>query len=85
MLKAEKFKMETGEWVTSIDFKDAYFNIPIQSQFRKYLRFHIQGQTYQLIALPFWSVHSTHDVHYSDQRRQTDGFTEGYKDSPVPR
>ena len=62
-LKTEKFKMETpetirtslqqGEWVTSIDFKDAYFHIPIQEQSRKYLRFHVQGQTYQLKALPF--------------------------------
>ena len=62
-LKTEKFKMETpetirtslkkGEWVTSIDFKDAYFHIPIQEQSRKYLRFHIQGQTYQFKALPF--------------------------------
>ena len=43
-LKTEKFKMETpetirislqqGEWVTSIDFKDAYFHIPIQEQSR---------------------------------------------------
>ena len=41
-LKAENFKMETpemirtslqqGEWVTSLDFKDAYFHIPIQEQ-----------------------------------------------------
>ena len=62
-LKAEKFKMETpetirtslqqGEWVTSIDFKDAYFHIPIQEQSIKYLRFHVQGQTYQFKALPF--------------------------------
>ena len=62
-LKAEKFKMETpetirtslqqGEWVTSIDFKDAYFHIPIQEQSRKYLRFHVQGPTYQFKALPF--------------------------------
>ena len=62
-LKAEKFKMETpgtirtslhtGEQVMSTDFKDAYFHIPIQSQSRKYLRFHIQGQTYQFKALPF--------------------------------
>ena len=61
--KTEKFKMETpetirtslqkGEWVTSIDFKDAYFHIPIQEQSRKYLRFHFQGQTYQFKALPF--------------------------------
>ena len=62
-LKTEKFKMETpetirtslqkGEWVTSIDFKDAYFHIPIQEQSRKYLRFHAQGQTFQFKALPF--------------------------------
>ena len=62
-LKVEKFKMETpetirtslqqGEWVTSIDFKDAYFHIPTQEQSRKYLRFHVQGQTYQFKALPF--------------------------------
>ena len=62
-LKVEKFKMETpenirtslqqGEWVTSIDFKDAYFHIPIQEQSRKYPRFHIQGRTYQFKALPF--------------------------------
>ena len=62
-LKVEKFKMETpetirtslqqGEWVTSVDFKDAYFHIPIQAQSRKYLRFHVQGWTYQFKALPF--------------------------------
>ena len=55
-LKAEKFKMETPEtfrtslrqweWITSIDFKDAYFHIPIQEQSRKYLRFHVEGRTY---------------------------------------
>ena len=62
-LKVEKFKMETpetirtslqqGEWVTSVDFKDAYFHIPIQAQSRKYLRFHVHGRTYQFKALPF--------------------------------
>ena len=45
--------LQQGEWVTSIDFKDAYFHKPIQEQFRKYLRFHVQGQTYQYKALPF--------------------------------
>ena len=43
-LMVKKFKMETpetirmslqqGEWVASIDFKDAYFHIPIQEQSR---------------------------------------------------
>ena len=45
--------LQQGEWVTSIDFKDPYFHIPIQKQSRKYLRFHVQGQTYQFRALPF--------------------------------
>ena len=62
-LKTQSFKMETpetirtslqtGEWVTSIDFKDAYFHIPINSQSRKYMRFHLQDKTYQFKALPF--------------------------------
>ena len=45
--------LQQGEWVTSVDFKDAYFHIPIQEQSRKYLRFHIQGRAYQFKALPF--------------------------------
>ena len=45
--------LQAGEWVTSIDFKDAYFHIPIHSQSRKYMRFHLQGRSYQFKALPF--------------------------------
>ena len=62
-LKTQSFKMETpetirtslqaGEWVTSIDFKGAYFHIPINSQSRKYMRFQIQNKIYQFKALPF--------------------------------
>ena len=62
-LNTESFKIETpetirtslqgGEWVTSIDFKVAYFHIPIQSQSRKYMRFHLQGRFYQFKALSF--------------------------------
>ena len=62
-LNTGTFKMETpetirtslqaGEWVTSIYFKEAYFHIPIHSQSRKYMRFHLQGRSYQFKALPF--------------------------------
>ena len=62
-LNTELFKMETpetirtslqtGEWVTSIDFKDTYFHIPKHSESRKYMSFHVQGQSYQFKALPF--------------------------------
>ena len=62
-LNTGSFKMETpetirtslqaGEWITSIDFKDAYFHIPIHSQSRKCMHFHLQGGSYQFKALPF--------------------------------
>ena len=62
-LKVKTFKMETpesirlslqqGEWVTSLDFSDAYFHIPISPNSKKFLRFHYQGQTFQFRALPF--------------------------------
>ena len=62
-LCVKTFKMETpetirtslqqGEWVSSIDFSDAYFHIPIHFTSRKFLRFHFQNQSYQFRALPF--------------------------------
>ena len=45
--------LQAGEWVTSIDFKNAYFHIPINSQSRKYIRFQVQDKIYQFKALPF--------------------------------
>ena len=50
--------LQQAEWVTSINFKDAYFHIPIQEQSRKYLRFHTQGRTYLcrkiILIAPRW-------------------------------
>ena len=62
-LQTSTFKMETpetirvslhqGEWVTSLDFSDAYFHIPIHPRSRKYLRFFLNSKAYQFTALPF--------------------------------
>ena len=62
-LKPGTFKMETpetirlslqrGEWVTSLDFSDAYFHIPISQRSRKYLRFFLGKKAYQFTALSF--------------------------------
>ena len=62
-LCVKTFKMETPEtirtslqqeeWVTSLDFSDAYFHISIHYTSRKFLRFHFQNQSYQFRALPF--------------------------------
>ena len=62
-LQTNTFKMETpetirvslqkGEWVTSLDFSDAYFHIPVHPRSRKYLRFFLNSKAYQFTALPF--------------------------------
>ena len=62
-LRTESFSMETtrsilaavqpGDWMVSIDLKDAYFHIAIHEDFRRYLRFTINGVVYEYIALPF--------------------------------
>ena len=48
-----RLSLKTGEWVTSLDFSDAYFHIPIAPRSRKYLRFFLFQQTFQFTALPF--------------------------------
>ena len=97
-LRVEKFKMETpetirtspqqGEWVTSVDFKDAYFHIPIQEQSRKYLFFFqisCPGSDLPIQSTAIWSVHSSHGIHCVSKGGETDGHTQGYKNPPVPR
>ena len=93
-LNTELFKMETpetirtslqpGQWVTSIDFKDAYFHIPIQSVQEVHV-FSPPGSVLPVQSPTLRPFHSTHGVHSGGQRVQTDGLTEGYKNPPVPR
>ena len=45
--------LQQGEWVTSTDFKDAYFHIPIQEQSRKYPEISCPGADIQFKAPPF--------------------------------
>ena len=90
-LKVEKFKMETpetirtslkqGEWVTSVDFKDAYFHIPIQ----EISKISCPGPDLSIQGTALWSVHSAHGVHCVSKGSETDGHTKGYKDPPIPR
>ena len=48
-----RVSLQKGEWVTSLDFSDAYFHIPIHPRSRKYLRFFLNSKAYQFTALPF--------------------------------
>ena len=57
------FKMETiqsvllsirpGDWMASIDLREAYFQVPIHPESRPFLRFVSNGQVYQFKALCF--------------------------------
>ncbi|KAK2891979.1 hypothetical protein Q8A73_017644 [Channa argus] len=45
--------MRPGDWLSSVDLKDAYFHIPVAMQHRKFLRFSFLGVRYQYNCLPF--------------------------------
>ena len=60
----KRFKMETlhsimtvmspDQCLASLDLKDTYFfHVLIQSSHQNFLRFHLQGETYQFQSLPF--------------------------------
>ena len=94
-LKVEKFKMETpetirtslqqGEWVTSVDFKDAYFHNTDTGTVQEILKVPCSGPDLPVQGTALWSVHSAHGVHCVSKGGETDGHTQGYKDPPIPR
>uniref|UniRef100_A0A8W8IEM8 Reverse transcriptase domain-containing protein n=1 Tax=Magallana gigas TaxID=29159 RepID=A0A8W8IEM8_MAGGI len=45
--------LNVGDWVASIDLKDAYLHVPIYPEDRKYLRFCIDNIHYQFRSMPF--------------------------------
>ena len=76
--------LQQWEWVTSIDFKDAYFHIPIQEQSRTY-QISCPGSDIPVQSTVFRSVHCTHGAHCSSKGVETDGHTYGYNNPPVLR
>ncbi|VDI11592.1 Hypothetical predicted protein [Mytilus galloprovincialis] len=57
------FKMETlrsimkalkkGDYAVTLDLADAYFHIPIHTDYKQFLRFRFLGHSYQFRAMPF--------------------------------
>ena len=76
--------LQQWEWVTSIDFKDAYFHIPIQEQSRTY-QMSCPVSDIPVQSTVFRSVHCTHGAHCSSKGVETDGHTQGYNNPPVLR
>jgi hypothetical protein len=52
-LRTVKKAVQVGDWLVSIDLKDAYLHVPIRPVHWKYLRFKMAGQAYQWKVLPF--------------------------------
>ena len=76
--------LQQWEWVTSIDFKDTYFHIPIQEQSRTY-QMSCPGSDIPIQSTVFRSAHCTHRAHCSSKGVETDGHTQGYNNPPVLR
>lgn len=52
-LESIRLSLQKGDWVTSLDLKDAYFHILVHRRSRRYLRFCFNGKVFQFRALPF--------------------------------
>lgn len=52
-LRSAKDLLSRGDFMASIDLKDAYFLIPVHEDFRKFLRFKFQNKLFQFTCLPF--------------------------------
>ena len=74
--------LQQWQWVTSIDFKDAYFHIPIQEQSRTY-QISCSESDIPVQSTVFRSVHCTHGAHCSSKGVETDGLMAGQV-RPIP-
>ncbi len=62
-IKPQHFKMEgtrmvkdlltQGDWMVSVDLKDAYLSVPVAEEHRKFLRFEWNQRIYEFQCLPF--------------------------------
>ncbi|XP_045106652.1 uncharacterized protein LOC123501712 [Portunus trituberculatus] len=45
--------LREGDWLASLDLKDAYWHVPIHPRFRRFLAFQVGTETFQFTRLPF--------------------------------
>ena len=93
-LKAEKFKMQIGNNTDLNTSRGVGYVHRLQGHLlphthsqtvQKILEVSCRGQDLSIQSPTLWSINSPLGVHCRNQRGQSDGPTEGYKDPPVPR
>ena len=52
-LQSVLLSVHQGDWMVSLDLKDAYLQVPMHSESRKFLRFMVGGKVYQFKVLCF--------------------------------
>ena len=75
---------QRGDFLASLDLKDAYFQIPIHGSSRKLLRFMSEGTVYQFKALCFGSVDCSPDLYQSLRGGVGLGSCSRYPTAPLP-
>lgn len=45
--------IQPGDWLLSVDLRDAYFHVPVALYYQRFLRFAIGQLHYQFVCLPF--------------------------------
>ena len=77
-----RISLQQGEWVTSLDFRDAYFHIPIHPGSRKVP---FPKSILPVSGPPLWPINGSNGVHLCGQIGKVKGSVQMYKDPPVPR
>ncbi|XP_063991174.1 uncharacterized protein LOC135169804 [Diachasmimorpha longicaudata] len=52
-IRSVEILLNQGDWMASLDLKDAYCLMPVHRDHRKYLRFQFNGKLFQFTCLPF--------------------------------
>ena len=94
-IQQTSFKMETlqsvllsvrpGDWIVSLDLKDAYLQVPMHPDSRKFLRFMVGGKVYQLKGSLFRSFHGSTSLYQGHGSCVSYSSQDGGTASPVPR
>ena len=88
------FQMETiqsvllsvrqGDWMASIDLKEAYLQVPVHPASRHFLRFMFRGTVYQFKAV-LWPLHSSAGLHQGHGSCFSYTPFSGYPYASIPR